>query len=61
MQLSFYLDQTFFDICFDRIGEPKSLCIIIGDSLSSDMLDAQNAFIDSVWFMPSENKKNGEM
>ena len=36
-----------------RIAEPKSSCIMIGDSLSSDMLGAKNASINSVWFMPS--------
>ena len=46
-------DAAFFDICFDRIAEPKSSCIMIGDSLSSDMLGAKNASIASVWFMPS--------
>ena len=46
-------DAAFFDICFDRIGAPRSSCIMIGDSLSSDMLGAKNASIDSVWFMPS--------
>ena len=44
---------AFFDICLERIGEPKASCIMIGDSLSSDMLGAKNASIDSVWFMPS--------
>ena len=44
---------AFFDICLERIGEPKESCIMIGDSLSSDMLGAKNASIDSVWFMPS--------
>ncbi|MCR4617649.1 MAG: YjjG family noncanonical pyrimidine nucleotidase [Lachnospiraceae bacterium] len=48
-------DTAFFDICFEKIGEPKSTCIMIGDSLSSDMLGAKNASIDSVWFMPSGN------
>ena len=43
----------FFDICLERIGEPKSTCIMIGDSLSSDMLGARNASLTSVWFMPS--------
>lgn len=43
----------FFDICLERIREPKSSCIMIGDSLSSDMLGAKNASLDSVWFMPS--------
>ncbi len=50
-------DAAFFDICFERIAEPKSSCIMIGDSLSSDMLGAKNASIDSVWFMPSGNTK----
>ncbi len=48
-------DAAFFDICLDRIGEPGSSCIMIGDSLSSDMLGAKNASLDSVWFMPSGN------
>lgn len=48
-------DAAFFDICLDRIAEPRSSCIMIGDSLSSDMLGAKNASIDSVWFMPSGN------
>ena len=43
----------FFDICLERIGEPKESCIMIGDSLSSDMLGAKNASLSSVWFMPS--------
>ena len=46
-------DAAFFDICLERIAEPGSTCIMIGDSLSSDMLGAKNASIDSVWFMPS--------
>lgn len=50
-------DAEFFDICLDRIAEPKSSCIMIGDSLSSDMLGAKNASLDSVWFMPSGNIK----
>ena len=41
---------AFFDICLERIGEPKASCIMIGDSLSSDMLGAKNASIDSVYF-----------
>ena len=48
-------DAAFFDICLNRIGEPASSCIMIGDSLSSDMLGAKNASLDSVWFMPSGN------
>ena len=48
-------DAAFFDICLERIAEPKSSCIMIGDSLSSDMLGAKIASIDSVWFMPAGN------
>ena len=43
----------FFEICLKQIGEPKESCIMIGDSLSSDMLGAKNASLTSVWFMPT--------
>ena len=46
-------DAAFFDLCLERIGEPRESCIMIGDSLSSDMLGAKNASLSSVWFMPS--------
>ena len=45
----------FFGFCLEQIGEPRASCIMIGDSLSSDMLGAKNASLDSVWFMPSGN------
>lgn len=48
-------DAKFFDLCLEKIGEPRSSCIMIGDSLSSDMLGAKNASLASVWFMPSGN------
>lgn len=43
----------FFDMCLEGIGEPKDTCIMVGDSLTSDMLGAKNASLTSVWFMPS--------
>ena len=43
----------FFDMCLEDIAEPKDTCNMIGDSLTSDMLGAKNASLDSVWFMPS--------
>ena len=46
-------DAAFFDLCLEKIGEPGESCIMIGDSLSSDMLGAKNASLASVWFMPS--------
>ena len=54
-------NAAFFDICLDRIGKPKASCIMIGDSLSSDMLGAKNASLDSVWFMPSGNIMEARM
>ena len=44
---------AFFDICLEQIGEPGETCIMVGDSLSSDMLGAKNASLKSVWFMPA--------
>jgi len=46
-------DPRFFDICLQQIGEPRASCIMIGDSLTSDMLGAKNASLASVWFMPT--------
>ena len=43
----------YFDIVLKKIDEPKETCIVIGDSLSSDMLGAKNAGLSSVWFMPT--------
>jgi len=45
--------SDFFDIVLDGVAEPKDACIVIGDSLTSDMLGARNAGLTSVWFMPS--------
>ncbi len=45
--------REYFDIVLNRIGEPKEACVVIGDSLSSDMLGAKNAGLKSVWFRPS--------
>ena len=44
---------AFFELCLKRIGEPRESCIMIGDSLTSDMLGAKNASLASVWFMPA--------
>ncbi len=47
----------YFDAVLEKIGEPKENCIVIGDSLSSDILGAKNAGITSCWFMPTDNTK----
>ncbi len=42
----------FFDMVLEKTGISRESCIVIGDSLSSDMLGAKNAGMDSIWFMP---------
>ena len=44
--------REYFDIVTKTIGEPDESCIVIGDSLTSDMLGAKNAHLTSCWFMP---------
>ena len=44
--------KEFFDRVLSSIGAKKEECIVIGDSLASDMAGAKNASLDSVWFMP---------
>lgn len=46
--------KEFFDVCFAQIGgniKPEDV-LLIGDSLTSDILGAKNAGIDSCWFNP---------
>ena len=44
--------REYFDIVTKTINEPEQSFIVIGDSLSSDMLGAKNAHLTSCWFMP---------
>lgn len=46
-------DKRYFDYVLSHIpgAKPKD-CIVIGDSLSSDMLGALNAGMDSIWYNP---------
>ncbi len=48
----------FFDLVLKDIDEPRESCIMIGDSLTSDMLGAKNASLTSVWFMPEGDKED---
>ncbi|MBU1050749.1 YjjG family noncanonical pyrimidine nucleotidase [Candidatus Bipolaricaulota bacterium] len=51
-------DPAIFDIVLERMGWPdKSTVLMIGDSLSSDILGGSNAGIDTCWFNP-ESKPN---
>lgn len=46
-------DKRFFDACFERIpGFSADKSIMLGDSLSSDILGARNAGVRSIWFNP---------
>lgn len=44
--------RKFFDLVKKAIGEPDASFLVIGDSLTSDMLGAKNACLTSCWFMP---------
>lgn len=48
--------KEFFDYCFEKLSAPeKDSVILIGDSLSADIIGGLNYGIDSVWF-----NKNGD-
>ena len=50
-------DTNFFDSIFHTLNiKDRDSFLMIGDSLSSDILGAQNAHIDSVFFSPVRNK-----
>lgn len=42
----------FFEAALKSAGAEKSDCIVIGDSLTSDILGAKNAGIISIWYNP---------
>ena len=47
--------KEFFDYCFEKLGNPdKNDTILIGDSLSADIIGGINYGIDTIWF----NKNN---
>ncbi|MBP5604931.1 MAG: YjjG family noncanonical pyrimidine nucleotidase [Ruminiclostridium sp.] len=44
--------KEYFDFVTKVIGDPIGSYIVIGDSLTSDMLGARNSNLTSCWFMP---------
>lgn len=55
--------KEYFDRCFEQIPElDLSRCIIVGDSLSSDIQGGINAGIRTCWYNPkfAQNRKNVE-
>ena len=54
--------KEFFDRVFSVIGEDKKdKALIVGDSLSSDILGGINAGIKTCWYNPDGVKNNGEI
>ncbi len=52
--------KAFFDYCFDHIGScERSEILLIGDSLSADILGANQAGITSCWFNPQGKPLTG--
>lgn len=52
----------FFDYTFEQIGHPeKANVLMIGDSLSSDILGGNNYGITTCWFNPNKNEQNPEV
>lgn len=51
--------KEFFDACFKALpGIERAECILVGDSLTSDMKGANNAGITACWFNPEGRKKD---
>jgi len=52
--------KEYFDACFARIpGFDKSKCLMVGDSLSSDILGGINAGIKTCWVNPAHKDSGG--
>ena len=53
-------DRAYFDYCFSRIpGFDPSQALIVGDSLTSDILGGFNAGIRTCWFNPGRKPLQG--
>lgn len=54
--------KEYFDACFAALpGVTREACILVGDSLTSDMRGAENAGIASCWFNPEGKPKDVEV
>jgi len=49
--------KQYFDYVYDKLSIKPSQALVIGDSLTSDILGAQNTNTDSCWYNP-HNKQN---
>ena len=51
--------KEYFDACFAALTDvKKNECILVGDSLTSDMRGANNAGITACWFNPERRAKD---
>lgn len=51
--------KEYFDACFASLpGVSREECILVGDSLTSDMRGAENAGITACWFNPENREKD---
>lgn len=51
--------KEFYDACFAALPDvEREECIMVGDSLTSDMRGAENAGIASCWFNPEKREKD---
>ena len=54
--------KEYFDACFAALpGVAREACILVGDSLTSDMRGAENAGVASCWFNPEGRAKDVEV
>ena len=54
--------KAFYDACFAALPDVgREECIMVGDSLTSDMRGAENAGIASCWFNPEKREKDVEV
>lgn len=53
-------DKTYFDLCFARMpGAVRENTVMVGDSLTSDILGGKNAGIRTVYYNPQGTPKSG--
>ena len=50
-------EKKFFDVCFEKIGNTNpSEAVIIGDSITADILGGQNCGLKTIWFNPNNQE-----
>lgn len=54
-------NKEYFDFVLNELGADQNECIIIGDSLSSDIKGGINSEIDTCWFNPKNKENTGSI